>query len=68
MSYGAPDWQGWVLEEEESLKHIKYAYDHGINTFDTANMYSNGESQRLIAKFMREVYSQSHTFCGRVLI
>ena len=38
MSYGTPDWQGWVLDEEESLKHIKYAYDHGINAFDTANV------------------------------
>lgn len=34
---------------------MKAAWDVGINTFDTANMYSNGESQRLIAKFMREV-------------
>ena len=39
MSYGSPEWQGWVLNEEESLKHIKYAYDHGINAFDTANVY-----------------------------
>ena len=42
MSYGDPAWQGWVLKEEEALKHIKAAYDAGINTFDTANMYSNG--------------------------
>jgi hypothetical protein len=26
MSYGTPEWQGWVLEEEESIKHIKAAY------------------------------------------
>lgn len=26
MSYGTPDWQGWVLGEEEGLKHIKFAY------------------------------------------
>ena len=26
MSYGSPEWQGWVLEEEESIKHIKAAY------------------------------------------
>jgi len=25
MTYGAPEWQSWVLEEEESLKHIKAA-------------------------------------------
>ena len=38
MSYGSPEWQGWVLGEEEALKHIKYAYDQGIQTFDTANV------------------------------
>ena len=26
MSYGTPGWQGWVLEEAESVKHIKAAY------------------------------------------
>ena len=57
-----------MLNEEKALPVMKAAWDVGINTFDTANMYSNGESQRLIAKFMREVYSQSHAFCGRVLI
>jgi aryl-alcohol dehydrogenase-like predicted oxidoreductase len=25
MSYGSPKWQGWVLEEEEGIKHIKAA-------------------------------------------
>ena len=25
MSYGSKDWQGWVLPEEEAIKHIKYA-------------------------------------------
>ncbi|RXW13141.1 hypothetical protein EST38_g12713 [Candolleomyces aberdarensis] len=38
MSYGSPEWQDWVLGEEESLKHIKAAYDAGINAFDTANV------------------------------
>ena len=26
MSYGSSKWQKWVLEEEEAIKHIKYAY------------------------------------------
>ncbi|KZV73364.1 Aldo/keto reductase [Peniophora sp. CONT] len=54
MSYGSPEWQGWVLDEEESLKHIKYAYDHGINTFDTANMYSNGRSEEILGKAIKQ--------------
>lgn len=35
---GSPEWQTWVLPEEEGIKHIKVAYDAGINTFDTANV------------------------------
>ncbi|KAG8946062.1 hypothetical protein FRC03_001509, partial [Tulasnella sp. 419] len=42
MTYGDPKWQGWVLPEEESMEHIKHAYELGINAFDTANIYSNG--------------------------
>lgn len=26
MSYGTPEWQPWVLGEEESIEHIKAAY------------------------------------------
>lgn len=26
MSYGTPEWQSWVLPEEEAIKHIKFAY------------------------------------------
>ena len=25
MSYGSPEWQKWVLGEEEGIKHIKFA-------------------------------------------
>ncbi|KIO21958.1 hypothetical protein M407DRAFT_28445 [Tulasnella calospora MUT 4182] len=50
MSYGSPEWQGWVLGEEEGLEHIKTAYDLGINAFDTANVYSNGLSEVILGK------------------
>jgi len=47
--------QTWVLEEEESIEIMKAAWDLGINTIDTANIYSNGESERVIAKFIKKV-------------
>lgn len=40
----------WVLEEEESLPILKAAYDRGLNTWDTANVYSNGVSEEIIGK------------------
>ncbi|KAH9848625.1 Aldo/keto reductase [Lenzites betulinus] len=53
MSYGTPEWQGWVLGEEEAFKHIKFAYDHGVTTFDTANVYSNGLSETILGKAIK---------------
>ncbi|KAH9945237.1 Aldo/keto reductase [Epithele typhae] len=55
MSYGTPDWQDWVLSEEEAVKHIKFAYDLGIQTFDTADCYSNGLSEIILGKAIRQL-------------
>lgn len=27
MQYGSKGWQDWVLEEDEAIKHIQFAYD-----------------------------------------
>ncbi|EFC38396.1 predicted protein [Naegleria gruberi] len=54
MSFGSSKWLPWVLEEEESLTILKKAWDLGINFFDTANIYSNGESERILGKFIKE--------------
>lgn len=56
MTYGAP-WcdQDWFLGEEEAVKHIKYAYDAGVQTFDTANIYSNGLSEEILGKAIKQL-------------
>ena len=41
---------GGQAEEKESLKIMDYAVDHGVNFFDTANVYHNGESERITGK------------------
>ena len=48
MSFGSSDWREWVLDEDESEEIIDKAVDLGINFFDTANMYSRGESERVV--------------------
>jgi aryl-alcohol dehydrogenase-like predicted oxidoreductase len=48
MSFGTPEWREWVLDEEQSHPIIDRAIDLGINFFDTANMYSVGESERIL--------------------
>ena len=35
MSYGTPEWQEWVLDEEKSLPLLEHAYKVGLNTWDT---------------------------------
>ncbi|KAJ7761992.1 aryl-alcohol dehydrogenase [Mycena maculata] len=55
MSYGFEGWSGnWVLPEEEASKHIKAAYDAGINAFDTANVYSNGLSEDILGRAIKQ--------------
>ncbi|OLL22213.1 Versiconal hemiacetal acetate reductase [Neolecta irregularis DAH-3] len=50
MSHGSDKWADWVLNEDKSLPLLKAAYDKGIICWDTADAYSNGESERIVAK------------------
>jgi len=54
MSFGSSKWQKWVLDEEASFQIIKRAWDLGINFFDTADVYSNGESERVLGEAIRK--------------
>ncbi|MBX9606917.1 MAG: aldo/keto reductase [Gammaproteobacteria bacterium] len=53
MSYGSPTWREWVLDEAASQPFFEQAFDLGINFFDTADVYSLGESERLLGKAIR---------------
>ncbi|MDV7350490.1 aldo/keto reductase [Halorubrum distributum] len=50
MSFGDSDWREWVLDEEEGKELVERAIDLGVNFFDTANMYSDGESERVLGE------------------
>ncbi|MDR3230412.1 MAG: aldo/keto reductase [Synergistaceae bacterium] len=41
---------GGQTNENESLRIMDYAYEHGVNLFDTANVYNQGESERIVGK------------------
>ncbi|CAR21362.1 aldo-keto reductase superfamily protein [Lachancea thermotolerans CBS 6340] len=54
MSFGSKSWAPWLLDDKEEIfKILKYCYDNGLRTFDTADIYSNGLSERLIGEFLR---------------
>jgi aryl-alcohol dehydrogenase-like predicted oxidoreductase len=48
MSFGDPDWREWVQGEAFGHDLVERALELGINFFDTANMYSRGESERVL--------------------
>ncbi len=54
MSFGESATRKWHLKEKESLPFIQKAIESGINFFDTANMYSEGESERIVGKAIKE--------------
>ncbi len=55
MSYGQPNerWP-WALNEENSRPFIQRALELGINFFDTANVYSNGMSETVVGRALRD--------------
>jgi 1-deoxyxylulose-5-phosphate synthase len=55
MTYGTPKWRPWVLDEEASRPFVERALEHGINFFDTADMYSRGISEEVLGRALREL-------------
>ncbi|MGI4858241.1 MAG: aldo/keto reductase [Janthinobacterium lividum] len=56
MSYGVPE-RGphpWSLPEEQSRPFIKQALEAGINFFDTANVYSDGTSEEIVGRALKD--------------
>ena len=49
MTIGSSKWKPWVLDEAEAQPLLKRCLDLGITFFDTANWYSTGESERVVA-------------------
>jgi aryl-alcohol dehydrogenase (NADP+) len=54
MTYGSKKWREWVLEEEEGRPFIRRALELGINFFDTADMYSDGVSEEILGRALKD--------------
>jgi aryl-alcohol dehydrogenase-like predicted oxidoreductase len=57
MSYGVPQRGShpWTLGEEQSRPFINRAVELGINFFDTSNSYSDGTSEEIVGRALRDV-------------
>ncbi len=56
MTFGEPDRgnHSWTLGEEESRALIRQALDLGINFLDTANTYSDGSSEEIVGRAIKD--------------
>jgi 1-deoxyxylulose-5-phosphate synthase len=59
MSFGSSKWRSWVLDDEAAQPFFKSAVEAGINFFDTADVYSQGESERVTGKALK-TYAKRH--------
>jgi aryl-alcohol dehydrogenase-like predicted oxidoreductase len=60
MSYGVPE-RGphpWSLDNDAARPFIKQALDLGINFFDTANVYSDGTSEEIVGRALKDFASR----------
>ena len=48
------NWMGYNGDIDECLKILKFCYDNGFRTFDTADVYSNGKSEELLGLFIKK--------------
>jgi aryl-alcohol dehydrogenase (NADP+) len=55
MTFGSPEWRNWVMDEAASLPFIKRALDLGINFFDTADVYSLGQSEVVLGNSLKKL-------------
>jgi 1-deoxyxylulose-5-phosphate synthase len=65
MSYGGapvPDWalgtRGWHVSKEDAREHFQIALEAGINFFDTADVYSVGQSEEITGAYLNEMASR----------
>lgn len=60
MTYGIPERGAhpWSLPEETSRPFIQEALEKGINFFDTANVYSDGTSEEILGRAIRDFASR----------
>ena len=56
MTYGIPErgTHPWTLDEEASRPFLRQALEFGINFFDTANTYSDGTSEEIVGRALRD--------------
>ncbi|MEV8516663.1 aldo/keto reductase [Dactylosporangium sp. NPDC051484] len=58
MSYGSSAWRDWVLDEDAADPFVRRAVEAGITFFDTADVYSLGESERVTGRLLARYFAR----------
>ena len=60
MSFGDParGWQSWTLNEEDSQPYFRQAVELGITFWDTANVYTLGQSEEFVGRAINRYASR----------
>jgi aryl-alcohol dehydrogenase (NADP+) len=66
MTYGSKKWRDWVLDEEQAKPFVKRALDAGINFFDTADVYSLGESEVVTGNLLKGIKRETVVVATKV--
>ncbi len=58
MSYGDKRERAWHLDEEQARPLVRRAVEAGITFFDTADMYSNGLTEEISGRLLRDAFAR----------
>lgn len=56
MSYGDKAWREWTLSEDDGRPILRRAAELGVNFYDTADVYSNGVSEEVTGRLLKEIF------------
>ncbi|MEU7745948.1 aldo/keto reductase [Nonomuraea sp. NPDC049158] len=62
MSFGDPARQEWALPEDQAEPLVRRAADGGVTFFDTADVYSAGESEVVTGNLLRKIFPRREDY------
>lgn len=57
---------GGIVEEKNAIEQIQFAYDKGVNFFDTANVYGHGQSEEVVGRAIKQFRRDSIVLATKV--
>ncbi len=57
---------GGAIEEQSAAEQIRFAFDSGINFFDTANVYADGNGEVAVGKALKQLKRHEYVVATKV--